>query len=146
MQNRTTKITLYITVLVAVGIVVLLPFMPALLRWYGSLRNFSQAQCACILAAYVLCAAAAEWALVNMIRILRSILAGQVFVTANLRAVRCIRTACLLVSLVCLAAAFVYLPLIIVTLIMGFLSLTVGVLCQVLKAAVAIREENDLTI
>ena len=37
-------------------------------------------------------------------------------------------------------------PLIFLSLIMGFLSMVVNVVSQVMKAAVAIREENDLTI
>lgn len=145
-SNLTAKITLVVTVLVAVGIIVLLFFLPSLLDYFGEQWNFSQAQRNSIFTAYVLCALSSEWALFQMTRILRNIIAGQVFIRANVTAIRQLQICCLLICLICLPVSFHYFPLLIVALIMGFLALAVGVLCEAMKAAVAIREENDLTI
>ena len=48
--------------------------------------------------------------------------------------------------MICLPAALIYYPLLFMVIIMGFLALVVCVLCRVMNAAVAIREENDLTV
>ena len=52
----------------------------------------------------------------------------------------------LAVALICLPAAVFYPPLVFMAVIMAFLALVVNVVGSVMNAAVAIREENDLTI
>jgi hypothetical protein len=81
-----------------------------------------------------------------MEKLLQSILAQSVFTSDNVKRIRAIRWCCAGVSLICLPAAFIYLPLFFLVIIMGFLSLVVHVVAQVMAAAVALREENDLTI
>ena len=77
---------------------------------------------------------------------MRRILTGEVFVLPNVHSIRRIRWYCAAVCLICFPAAFFYPPLVFMVVIMAFLSLIVSVLGSVLKAAVTIREENDLTI
>ena len=72
--------------------------------------------------------------------------AEQVFIRDNVRRIRRIQWCCCAVSLICVPASLAYLPLIFLVIIMAFLSLTVSVVASVMDAAVAIREENDLTI
>jgi hypothetical protein len=81
-----------------------------------------------------------------MEKLLQSILSQSVFTAENVKRIRRIRWCCAGVSLICLPAAFIYLPLFFLVIIMGFLSLVVHVVAQVMAAAVALREENDLTI
>ena len=50
------------------------------------------------------------------------------------------------VALICLVATYFVLPALLFTAIMGFLCLVVSVVASVLDAAVALQEENDLTI
>ena len=95
---------------------------------------------------FYLCAPGALLALMNMDRLLKNILEGQLFVMDNVRRIRAVRWCCLEVSLVCVAAAVGFYALIFIGLIMAFLCLTVTVVGQVMKAGVEIREENDLTV
>ena len=71
---------------------------------------------------------------------------GDVFTRENVRRIRAVRWCCGGVGLICVPAAFCYYPLVFMVIIMGFLFLVVSVVCQVMDAAVTIREENDLTI
>ena len=76
----------------------------------------------------------------------RNILAGEVFIRPNVRIIRRVCGCCMLVSLICLPAAFFYAPLIFFCIVMAFLCPVVNVVRYVFDAAVSIREENDLTI
>lgn len=96
--------------------------------------------------AYYACCPVVLLALWKLDALLRAILRGEVFTHENVSSIRIIRWCCLGVSLICLPAATRYLPLWLMVMIMGFLSLTITVLGNVMKAAVAIREENDLTV
>ena len=78
--------------------------------------------------------------------LLRNILKEQVFLRENVRRIRIVQWCCGIVGLICIPAACCYYPLIFLVVIMGFLSLVVSVVTSVMEAAVAIREENDLTI
>lgn len=141
-----TKITLWVNRFVAALVVALLFALPAILKWYCTIRFLDdQAQTAITIAFYC-CAVFILIALWSLDRLLRNILKNFVFVRSNVRSLRHIRLCCAAVSLCCLPAAFYYPPLLFLSLIMGFLFLVVGVVCQVMKAAVAIREENALTI
>ncbi len=141
-----TRVTLWLERLIALLLLGLVPGMPALLNWYCTVRTLTQPEYMAVLIAFYICAVFAALALWDIDALLRRILAEKVFVRKNVSAIRRIRWHCAAISLVCLPAAFVYLPLCFVVVIMGFLSLIVSVMVQVMKAAVAIREENDLTI
>ncbi len=143
---NTTRITLWINRFVAALVAVLLPLLPALLRWYASVRTLTQAEHTAILVAFYLCAAITAVALWNMDGLLRNILQEKVFVRSNVRKIRATRWCCAAISLICLPAAFIYYPLLFMVIIMAFLSLVISVLVKVMAAAVEIREENDLTI
>ena len=73
-------------------------------------------------------------------------LVQNVFIQENVRRVRRVQWCCGLVAILCLAAAFFALPALLIATIMGFLCLVVSVVACVLENAVALREENDLTI
>ena len=143
---NTTRLTLWATRLVALGIAVLLFAMPALLDWYCTVRTLSQLERTVITAAFYVCVIPVGLALWQMDGLLRSLLAGDVFLKKNVRRIRTIQWCCFAVSLICLPAAFAYYPLCFMVVIMGFLSLVVAVVCRVMDEAVTIREENDLTI
>lgn len=99
-----------------------------------------------LVCAYYACCPVVLLALWKLDALLRAILRGDVFTHENVSSIRIIRWCCLGVSLICIPAAFGYFPLWLMAVIMGFLSLAITVLGNVMKAAVAIREENDLTV
>ena len=141
-----TRLTLWITRLVALVIAVFLFVLPPLLNWYCTLRNISLVPKTMIAAAFYVSVVPISLALWQFDNLLRNLLKGKVFLKENVRRIRIIQWCCFAVSLICLPAALFYYPLIFLVVIMGFLSLVVAVVCRVMDEAVAIREENDLTI
>ncbi len=146
MKNRSASLTLWANRLLMVTVVALAFAMPALLRWYNSIRILDDGQNLALLIAFYLCVPIALFALYNLEKLLGNILAGEVFIRANVRIIRRVCLCCLLVSLICLPAAFRYQPLIFFCIVMAFLCPVVNVVRYVFDAAVSIREENDLTI
>lgn len=141
-----TKFTLWANRALMVIMVALAATLPLILNWYTGFRNLSDAQWWAICITYYCCAAVTAPALVAIDKLLTNIMAEQVFTWRNVKLLRLIRWCCGGVCLLCLIPAFVYIPLVFLFMIMGFLCLAVSVLVQVMKAAVQIREENDLTI
>ena len=139
-------VTLWAGRLVAAVVFCLLFTLPAVLQWYSRFRPLTETERTAIMAAFYLCAVAVATALWSMDSLLRAILANQVFTHENVCRIRVIRWCCLAVALICIPAAFCCYPLVFMVLVMGFLSLAVTVVVRVMAAAVAIREENDLTI
>lgn len=140
------KLTLWVNRFIALILLALLFAMPAVLEWYQSLRPLGPNAAAAIKIAFYCCVPAVALALWELERLLKNILAEAVFVRWNVQSIRRIRWCCVAVALICLPAAVFYLPLIFMAVIMAFLALVVNVVANVMKAAVAIREENDLTI
>ncbi len=142
-----SKVTLYACRVVMLVMLALLLFFPALVeRYHQHFRLLASSERTAIIAAFYVCALPVLLALWNMDKLLRNILQEQLFILENVRHIRVVRWCCVAVSLICLAAAFGFPSLIFLAIIMAFLSLAITVVGQVMKAAVAIREENDLTI
>ena len=145
-SNLTAKATLWANRCIMGALALLAVFLPKLLRWYCTIRVLSAAERGAITIAFYICAVIAAFALWQIEKLLMNILAEKVFIRENVDRIRAIRWCCLAVSVVCLPAACCYLPLIFMVVIMGFLTLMVSVVASVMDAAVAIREENDLTV
>ncbi len=146
MHKTITRVTLWVNRIIFAVLIVLLPAMPFLLRWYRDFRNLNAAAHVALIVAFYICTVFTGFALGKLEKLLRNILADKVFIRENVRHIRAIAWCCGLVSLVCLPAAVFYLPLIFMVIIMAFLCLVVSVVAQIMAAAVEIREENDLTI
>jgi hypothetical protein len=146
--KRISSITLWINRLVAVVVTVLIFALPALLDWYGDLLGYHppRRDLTGIAVAFDLCAVAMLIALWSMEKLLQNIRNERIFVAENVKRVKCVRWCCGAVAVICLVATFFALPMLIFAAIMAFLCLVVSVVGCVLEAAVAIREENDLTI
>ena len=146
--KKITRITLWVNRLVAVIVAVLIFTLPALLDWYSGLLGYRpyEEDLVGLTISYDLCAVAMLIALWNVDKLLRSILAGQVFIPANVKRVRRVVWCCAAVAAICFAATSFVLPMVIFAIIMSFLCMAINVAACVLDAAVAIREENDLTI
>lgn len=143
---NTTNLTLWATRLVALVVFLLLFTLPAILDWYCTVRPLTASERTVLTAAFYVCAVPVFFALWQMDGLLRSLLAGSVFLRENVGRIRWIQWCCFSVSMICVPAALVYYPLCFLAIIMGFLSLAVAVVCRVMDEAVTIREENDLTI
>ena len=147
MKNRSAAWTTWCLnrfMLVVIG--VLLVFEPTILRLYCQSRYLSPAEQYSVTGAFYASAVVALYALWSLDRLLKNILRGDVFIADNVLRIRRVCRCCALVALICAPAAWFYPPMIFLTVIMGFLCLVVNVVREVMAAAVAIREENDLTI
>lgn len=146
--KKITVITLWVNRIVALIVTILIFTLPSLLDWYGDLLGYKPypEDLVGLSVAYDLCAVAMLIALWNVDKLLRSILAGEVFVPANVKRVRRVVWCCAAVAVICFAATSFVLPMLIFAIIMSFLCMAINVAACVLNAAVAIREENDLTI
>ena len=145
-QDLHTKIALWVNRGVALLVFALLFFLPAILRWYSGIRMLTQLDQNGIMIAFYCCAVVIFIALWNVERLLNNILAERVFVQENVLCIRRIQWCCGGVSLLCVPASFFYMPLAFLVVIMAFACLMVSVVARVMDKAVAIREENDLTI
>lgn len=142
-----SRITLYASRFVMLVMVLLLLTFPFLVeRYHQHFRLLLASERTAIIAAFYVCALPVLLALWNMDQLLRNILREQLFILENVQHIRIVRWCCVAVSFVCLCAAFGFPSLIFLAIIMAFLSLAITVVGQVMKAAVVIREENDLTI
>lgn len=145
-QHRYTHITRWVSRFIAMLLVILIFCLPALLDWYVQFRTMTDLAKTAVTAAFYACVGIILIALWNVDRLLESILREEVFTRENVARIRRICRCCGMVGLVCVPAAVAYLPLIFLVIIMAFLCLTVSVVANVMDTAVAIREENDLTI
>ena len=146
MKNRSAALTLWANRLLMLTVVGLACVLPRLLRWYNRIRPLDGDTNMALLIAFYLCVPIALYALYNLEKLLRNILAGEVFIRENVHMIRRVCGCCLLVSCICLPAAMFYAPLIFLCVIMAFLCPVVNVVRYAFDAAVTIREENDLTI
>ena len=145
-NNLPVHITLWVNRIIAVALTVLPFLLPAILDWYAGFRYLTIIERRTVAVSFICCAVVILWALWNMDSMLRSILSGDVFTRKNVRSLRHVQWCCAIVAVLCVVATFAYLPLVFLSVIMGFLFLTICVVSNVTDAAVAIREENDLTI
>lgn len=145
-QKNITALTLWANRGLGATLAGLSIFLVPIVEWYCTVRTLTGEERNAIIIAFYACAVVAAWALWNVDRLLVSILGGRVFVKETVGRLRRVQLCCALVSLICIPAACFYIPLVLMVVIMAFLCLAVGVLACVMDAAVAIREENDLTI
>ena len=145
-RSLSVPITIWVNRLLFALIGVLIFLVPRLLDIYSRMRPLGGHARLSILLCFYCCVPVVAAALVCIEFLLKNIRKKEIFVASNLNHIRRIRLCCALVSLISLPASLYYMPLIFLVLIMAFLSLMVNVVCQVFKAAVALREENDLTI
>lgn len=148
MKNKFSPaiITLWANRLIALVLAVLLFTLPWLLEIYCQVRILRPEERVAITIAFYCCAVVTGIALWHMECLLRNILKEQTFIRENVKRIQVLQWCCGLISLICLPAAVYYYPLVFVVVIMAFLCLVVSVVSQVMRSAVSIREENDLTI
>ena len=112
---------------------------PWLTRWMVSAHALPPASGPVLLGMGYVCAVLA-------FVILRRIEAGAVFVPANVTALRRISWCCAGAAVVCLAAAYIYLPFAFLGVAAAFMALIVRVLKNAFAQAVHMKDELDYTI
>ena len=145
-QQKLTAATLWVNRLIGLGMIVLLFALKPIIAWYCSFRVLAPEEQMAITVAFYICAVFVLYALWNMEKLLRSILKKEVFVHSNVKCLRRVQWCCGLISLVCVPASLVYIPIAFIAAIMAFLCLCIIVVSCVMDTAVALREESDLTI
>ncbi len=84
--------------------------------------------------------------LYSLIRLLFNIKDEQIFIDANVKYLRRISWGCIAVSFITLICGFFYIPYFFITVAAGFVGLMLRIVKNAFQSAVALREENDLTI
>ena len=92
------------------------------------------------------CAVLGFVTLYSLIRLLVNIKNDAIFITANVKYLRCISWCCFAVSLITLVAGVLYIPYLFVFVAAGFVGLMLRVVKNVMENAVRLKEENELTI
>lgn len=134
-----TWIAMVLTVLIAVG-------LPKILVLNSVVRTILRSECIAIQTGYYCCLPFILLALWKVRQLLVNIQKEVVFTEENVKLLASIRNCCAGIFAVCLIAGCFFFPLYIIVAILGFLGLMIQVLTQVMTRAVAIREENDLTV
>ena len=145
-QKTITTLTLWINRLIIAIITVMLFVLKPIIDWYCSFRVLSPEEQVAIMIGFYLCSVFILYALWNMDKLLRAIRRGMVFFRSNVQLLRRVQWCCGIVSLICIPASCIYLPIVFIAMIMAFLFLCISVVSCVLDTAVALREESDLTI
>lgn len=120
--------------------------LPWLLRWYIGYSAKSQLILTPVMVSLWACALPAFVALICLGKMLKNIAHDRVFVRENVRALRLISWCCFAVSLVFLSFFFYYILGLILAILAAFAGLVLRVVKNVFEQAVAIKEENDLTV
>lgn len=81
-----------------------------------------------------------------LLRLLFNIKKGEVFIKNNITALKSVSCCCIAIMLITFIGGMFYMPFMFVALAGGFVGLMLRVLMNVMRSAVELREENDLTI
>ena len=119
---------------------------PWLTRWMVTAHALPPRTGPVLLVLGYLCAVLAFGMLFSLYKFLRRIEAGAVFVPANVTALRRISWCCAGAAVVCLTAAYIYLPFAFLGVAAAFMALIVRVLKNAFAQAVRMKDELDYTI
>lgn len=145
--EKSARVALYANRAVVVVIALMLLCFPILVeRYHQHFRPLESAERVAIIGGFYACAVWVMCALWKMDKLLRNILRQSLFIEENVKCIKTVCLCCMTVSLICLLASFGFPSLLFLSVIMAFLSMVVNVVCQVMKAAVELREESELTI
>ena len=146
MKKNHLTLTLYATYLAIAVVIAVSIGLVWLLDMNSIVRTLLPGEQTAIIAGYYCSLPMILLTLWKVQKLLKNIQNEAVFTEENVRLLAVIRGCCLGIFAVCLVAGFFFFPLLLVVAILGFLGLMMQVLKQVMARAVAIREENDLTV
>ena len=121
-------------------------FCYRLTGWFIRLRGMLWQQGVGMMVTVYVCSVFAWIALYELLRLLRALRRGEVFVGKNVRAMRIVSWCCAGVAVMCLVSVIWYLPFVLVAIAAGFMCLIVRIVKNAFQQAVAMKDELDLTI
>lgn len=143
---KSAKLTLIIDYIFCALLSVIMVFAYPVFSWFFSFRGNGDLLCITVLVAFYICCVPAWTALVSIVKLMKNIMAEEVFTEKNVFLIRLLSWCCALVSFVCFIAGFIYMPLWFVTLGAAFMMLILRVLKSVMAKATEMKNENELTI
>ena len=144
--SRSARLTLYLTYIITAAVIAGAVTLPWLTDWYITTAKRNPSLRTVILTVCYICLPFALAALYSVIKLLKNILSGEVFMTANVRHLRLLSWYCGGVSAVTLITGYLYLPFYIIGVAAVFFMLILRVIKNVFAAAIEIKTENELTV
>ena len=149
-DHKSIMLTKFVTLAAAMGCVVMVLCGPRIVSWVlavHALQLVHGPKLGYFLLGLGYCSAAlALWMLYNLYMFLARIEKEEVFTPANVLALRRISWCCAGAAVVCLAAAYIYLPFAFLGVAAAFMALIVRVLKNAFAQAVHMKDELDYTI
>ena len=145
-QNRSAWLSLILVYIFGALLIFLAFTAPMLVRKYIELTFRPETMFLPVTTAFYAIFPLAAATLVALSRLLRRILRGEVFVSANVAALRLISYLLYAAALVFFVAGFFYSPFFILTAAAAFVATVVRVVKNCFDAAVLLKDENELTI
>ena len=148
MQNskRSVQISLILTDLFAAAAIAAAFTLPWLSRFYCKQTGRPDDIAGIIMAGCYSCLPFALAILYCLHRLLKNISEESIFINQNVIILRIISFLCYALAIICLISGFFYLPFIIVAIAAAFIALIIRVIKNVFFTAIAIKDENDMTI
>ena len=147
MKQSLSILALFITTLVLVIAAVIFAFFyPDLLRWYLDLRMMPSDRFVPLLVIGYGCIACGLAGLALLIGMLSNIRAQRIFVQSNARLLGWMSACCLAIALLTGIGTVYYPPFVIFVIAALFLFFVLRVVGSVFARAVALKDENDMTI
>ena len=143
---KSAKLTLFIDYLFCIVLAGLMVFAYPFFGWFFGFRDNGDFLKVTVIVAFYICCAPAWTALVSIAKLMKTIMAEEVFTEKTVFLIRLLSWCCAAVSFVCFVAGFVYMPLWFVTLAAAFMMLILRVLKSVMAKAAEMKNENELTI
>ncbi len=146
-DDKSITLTRIVVAAAILGSAVMTVCGPRLVRWMVAAHALAPASGPVLLGMGYVCAVLALVMLVSLYKFLRRIESGEVFVPANVTALRRISWCCVGAALVCLPAGVcIYLPFAFLGVAAAFMALIVRVLKNAFAQAVRMKDELDYTV
>ena len=145
-RSKSLRLTIVCTWLFMALLLAAVVFAPQIAYWYFSGRENSQFYCQLFCIVVYVSAAPSAVLLLYLNRLLSRIHKGEFFSEANIFSLSLISWCSFCVAIVTLLAGLFYLSFLLVAVAFAFIGLIVRVVKNVFEQALAIKEENDLTV
>lgn len=143
---KSAKLTLVIDYIFCALLGVIMIFAYPVFHWFFSFRANTELLTGTVLTAFYICCIPAWTALISIMKLMKNIMAQEVFTEKTVFLIRLLSWCCAAVSFICFLAGFIYMPLWFVTLGAAFMMLILRVLKSVMAKATEMKNENELTI
>lgn len=136
------KITRIFTSMLSGLLLILMIFSKIIIGWFNIPTDNSNY----LLTAFYICCIPGWIALFNIFRIMNVVIKDDVFSAKIVSSIRVLSWCCIIVFLICFIMGLNYIPLLVFALGSIFMALILSVLKNVMKRAIEIKEENDMTV